>query len=324
MDHAWSAEAGDITLTAAERATVAGLGAELVGREYPRIDEQAWVTRAREHSAGLPDRLRAAIRAYRHDPGVDGLLLVRNLPIEGAGLPPTPMVAESVERIPTGPAAVIALLASSLGELAAYRAEKGGALVQNVVPVPGREGSQSNAGSVSLEMHVENAFHPHRPDYVGLLCLRNDHEGQAGTVVSSIRRALEHLPAAAREVLHGERFVTAPPPSFSAGDGGAPHAVLTGAHEDPDVRVDFNATVAADDEAKVALEALREAFTQVSAQLPLAAGELAFVDNRISVHGRTAFTPRYDGRDRWLHRAFVHLDGRRTRGHRPEGAAVLV
>jgi L-asparagine oxygenase len=315
--------AGDITLTTSERAAVAAVGADLVGEELPRIDEDAWVARARELSARLPVRLREAVRHYRHDPGVDGLLVVRNLPVDESTLPPTPMTAESVVRTPTAPAATIALLASCLGELAAYRAEKGGALVQNVVPVPGREGSQSNAGSVSLEMHVENAFHPHRPDYVGLLCLRNDHDGEAGTLVSSIRRALTLLPQTARQALHGPRFVTEPPPSFQSRDAGEAHAVLAGAPDDPDVRVDFNATVALDDEAKRALELLRDAFVGVSRQLTLAAGELAFVDNRISIHGRTAFTPRYDGRDRWLHRTFVHLDARRTRGHRPGGSAVL-
>jgi L-asparagine oxygenase len=37
-----------------------------------------------------------------------------------------------------------------------------------------------------------------------------------------------------------------------------------------------------------------------------------------------AFTPRYDGADRWLHRVFVHLDGRRSRPHRPGNGSVLV
>jgi L-asparagine oxygenase len=42
------------------------------------------------------------------------------------------------------------------------------------------------------------------------------------------------------------------------------------------------------------------------------------------VHGRVAFTPRYDGYDRWLHRVFVHLDHRRSRPARPANGAVLV
>jgi len=34
-------------------------------------------------------------------------------------------------------------------------------------------------------------------------------------------------------------------------------------------------------------------------------GDLLVIDNDRAVHGRTAFTPRYDGTDRWLRRALV-------------------
>ncbi|WP_374776248.1 TauD/TfdA family dioxygenase [Streptomyces sp. NBC_01310] len=57
--------------------------------------------------------------------------------------------------------------------------------------------------------------------------------------------------------------------------------------------------------------------------LILQPGELAFVDNRVAVHGRTSFRPRYDGRDRWLHRTFVHLDNRRTTGYRGNSGFML-
>jgi L-asparagine oxygenase len=51
---------------------------------------------------------------------------------------------------------------------------------------------------------------------------------------------------------------------------------------------------------------------------------MAFMDNRVLVHGRGAFTPRYDGRDRWLHRIFVHLDNRRTSDSRIDSGPVLI
>lgn len=47
MGRTGSADAGDITLTTSERAAVAAVGADLVGEELPRIDEDAWVARAR-------------------------------------------------------------------------------------------------------------------------------------------------------------------------------------------------------------------------------------------------------------------------------------
>ncbi|MGN9759625.1 TauD/TfdA family dioxygenase [Streptomyces sp. SD31] len=313
-----------LTLTDPERGELRLLAEELATTAPELVDDAKWVAAARELSAHLPARLRQVVRAYRHDPGEDGILVLRNLPVDPEVLPPTPSVPESVEREATVPAAVAVLIAQELGEIAAYRNEKSGALVQNVVPVPGREASQSNAGSTPLELHVENAFHPHRPDFVGLLCLRGDPDNAAGTLVSSIRRALRLLATETVQVLHQERFTTVPPPSFQSGDTAVAHAVLTGDPEDPNVKVDFHATSAVDAEAATALEQLRAAFVEASTSVPLRSGEMAFLDNRLAIHGRTAFTPRYDGHDRWLHRTFVLLDNRRTRGSRPGNGSVLV
>ena len=40
----------------------------------------------------------------------------------------------------------------------------------------------------------------------------------------------------------------------------------------------------------------------------LEAGDLLVVDNAVAVHGRSPFTPRFDGTDRWLQRTFVVSD----------------
>ncbi|MYV60680.1 clavaminate synthase [Streptomyces sp. SID4931] len=312
-----------LTLSSSERREVAALAQELAETEPGLVDDAQWLAAARRLSCRLPLRVREATRLYRHDSGLDGMLILANLPVAEASLPLTPTVAESVERTATVPAAVAVMMTMQIGEIAAYRDEKSGALVQNVVPVPGREESQSNAGSTPLELHIENAFHPHRPDYVGLLCLRNDLTTNAGTLVSSIRRTVQLLPADLVGVLQEERFSTTPPPSFQGGAPAPAHAVLTGAVADPNVKVDFHATTANDDEAKVALEQLRVAFIEAATTLVLRPGEMAFVDNRVAIHGRTAYTPRYDGSDRWLHRTFVHLDHRRTRGHRAGNGDVL-
>ncbi|HEY5875714.1 MAG TPA: TauD/TfdA family dioxygenase, partial [Ilumatobacteraceae bacterium] len=37
-------------------------------------------------------------------------------------------------------------------------------------------------------------------------------------------------------------------------------------------------------------------------------GDLLVVDNSVAVHGRSPFTPRFDGTDRWLQRTFVVSD----------------
>lgn len=252
------------------------------------------------------------------------MLLLRNLPIQPGALPGTPNAKNSVQRAATVPASVLALIGFALGEIVSFREEKSGALVQNVVPVPGMETFQGNAGSITLNMHVENAFHDFRPDYVGLLCLRNDHDNVAALQISSIRLALGLLAERTRAVLHEERFITAAPASFGkAAGGGEPHGILSGGAEDPSIKVDFESTTPLGSDAKRAMAELGEALKAVRRDLVLAPGDLAFADNRLALHGRNSFVPRYDGNDRWLQRVFVHQNLRRSRAWRPENGQVL-
>ena len=53
------------------------------------------------------------------------------------------------------------------------------------------------------------------------------------------------------------------------------------------------------------MDALTAAIRDHHRTVVLEEGDLLAVDNHRAVHGRTAFTPRFDGTDRWLQRAFV-------------------
>jgi L-asparagine oxygenase len=296
----------------------------LTGMESDRPDDPDWIAAARSAWEQLPATLRCRIREFRRDSGDGGALLLRGLPVDEAALPPTPTVAGSVQRTATTPAAVLMMIATGLGDPAAFQAEKSGAMVQNVVPVPGMERFQGNAGSVRLSFHVENAFHAHRPDFVMLLCLRADHDRVAGLRTACIRTVLPMLTSQARQALWSPEFVTAAPPSFGGDDGTAlPHSVLSGATDDPDLRVDLEATRPLSTRAQTALAELGELFDSTAQTLFLTPGDLAIVDNRVTVHGRTSFRPRYDGRDRWLQRTFVVADLRRSRAYRPSDSYVM-
>ncbi|MER5806587.1 TauD/TfdA family dioxygenase [Streptomyces sp. NPDC002033] len=314
-----------IVLTDAERAELVAVATGVLRANPALIDDPAWLDTVRDASAALPRTVLAALRRFRHDAGPDGVLLLRNMPVVADDpLPETPTVPGSVERVPAVASTLVTAAMIQLGEVIAYRSEKTGALVQNVVPVPGSERSQSNAGSVLLELHVENAFHDNKPDYVGLLCVREDPTGDAKLCTSSVRRALPLLSGHTVSVLAAPRFLTEPPPSFGDLNSVTPaHPVLVGDPRDPNILVDFAATHPLDDEAKAALGELREALMRTMSALALRVGDLAVVDNRLAVHGRTSFTPRYDGQDRWLHRVYAHLDHRRSRVDRKGGGAVL-
>ncbi|SDM58207.1 TauD/TfdA family dioxygenase [Allokutzneria albata] len=309
-----------LTLSAGDRADLDTLARELA--DGGAVDA-AWVDRVRDAWELTPITLRQGIRRYRRHSGPQGALLLRNLPVDESALPGTPSVAGSVQRTTSAPAAVLVLLACGLGDPIAYAAEKSGALVQDVVPVRGHEQVQGNTGSAMLSFHTENAFHPHRPDHLILLCLRADHDRVAGLRTASVRETLPLLDEDTAKILSSPEFLTAPPPSFGGGEGTEPHPVLHGSPEDPELRVDLAATTALTDQAAAALIALREAFARTMRSVRLVPGDLAVVDNRVAVHGRSLFQPRYDGRDRWLQRTFVAADLRRSRDHRPGDSLVL-
>ncbi|MFB9721944.1 TauD/TfdA family dioxygenase [Planobispora longispora] len=316
--------APSVVLDGADTAGVRGavLAARSCGGRV--VDDPMTLAAARNSSDLLPPTLRRVLREFRRHSGPTGSLLVRGMPVDETLLPATPTADGSVQRSLSDPATMLLLVACALGDPIAFRAEKSGALVQDVVPVPGKEEFQGNAGSVMLSFHNENAFHEHRPDYVMLLCLRPDHDRVAGLRTACSREVLPLLTEETRRALFLPEFVTEAPPSFGANrDATFPHGVLSGAPEDPDMRVDLAATTPLTPRAEAALAELGEVFDRSAQSVRLLPGDLVIVDNRVTVHGRTAFQPRYDGRDRWLQRTFVAVNLRRSRDHRPADGHVL-
>lgn len=311
-------------LGAVDRSAVERLARALTTQAGGWVDDPAWVDAARQAAGDLPASLRRCIREFRRRSGDRGALVLRGLPVDVPAMPNTPRVAGSVQRTATVPAGVLMLVTTELGDPVAFHAEKSGALVQDVVPLPGHENTQANTGSVLLSFHNENAFHPYRPDYVLLLCLRADHERAAGLRVSCVRQVLPRLDLALREALSEPRFVTSAPPSFCVSGQTDPHPILGGSPDDPDLRVDLAATTPLGGRAADAFARLRDVLAETAQTVYLKPGDLALVDNRVTAHGRTAFRPRYDGADRWLQRTFVAVDIRRSRAHRPCDGYVLV
>ncbi|WP_030570722.1 TauD/TfdA family dioxygenase [Streptomyces aureocirculatus] len=315
-------------LDPADAAACERLARALCTEGHDEVDSPEWVARARDAWEELPLPLRRQVRRFRRHSGPNGTLVIGGLPVDRTALPPTPAVPDSVQRRATVSAAVLTMVACGLGEPLAYLAEKAGALVQDVVPVPGQETFHGNAGSVPLSFHSENGFHPHPPDYVVFLCLRADHDHIAGMRVAGIRQVLPLLSPASREALFTPQFVTTPPPSFGPDTGASkpdvePRPVLSGAVEDPDIRMAQLVTTPLNALAAEALSAFGRACEAASLTLRLAPGDLVIIDNRVTVHGRTAFHPRYDGADRWLQRTYVTCDLRRSRDHRPHDGHVL-
>lgn len=304
------------TLSARDRARLKQASREVAAHEVV-TDTESFVLEAQLCVARLSLGLRRTLLTFRRFGDTSGGLLVRSIPL--GQVPPTPAKAQPRGLVTSEAAAAMSVLLAGLGEQYGFRPEFGGRIIQNVLPVRGFETEQISLGStVDLECHVEMAFSAYRSDYVALLCLRQDHNGVAGTTISSIDGMLPILDPAVIRTLRQPRFRTRVDASFRAGDdlpGDVwvdPICVLDGPPERPHLRVDFAETEGTDQTAQVALRALRAAADRTRIVVQLRAGDLLIVDNHRALHGRTPFKPRYDGADRWLLRSFVTKDLRRS------------
>jgi hypothetical protein len=270
----------------------------------------------------LPAHVHDALVDFVDAPPSAGALLLRGLPVgELPATPPAPTAPTTKDHTSE---MTLLTVARALGQPIGYLPEHGGDLVQNIVPVASSADRQTSTSSkVELMFHTEAAFHPHRPRYLLLLCLRGD--PAAATTLASIHEIAPQLPLNVRAVLFEPRFRTAVDESYLGARPtrlGAPMPVLTGDWDHPTMVFDADLMVGMDDEAEAALQQLAEATERCHTSVVLDAGDLLVVDNSIAVHGRTPFTPRFDGTDRWLQRTFVVCDLAASSGER-DGRVVV-
>ena len=115
------------------------------------------------------------------------------------------------------------------------------------------------------------------------------------------------------------RFTTATDESYVGGPSSRrsrPRPILTGDRARPKLWLDADLMRGIDEEAQGALDRLSALTAEQATRVVLEAGDLLVVDNDVAVHGRSPFSPRFDGHDRWLQRTFVVADHTAADGQR--------
>src|ERR1051326_2434953 len=183
--------------------------------------------------------------------------------------------------------------------------------IQNVHPVVGDENTQFGSNKVNLDWHVEDAFHPARPTWVSLLCLRTD--PAAETRIAKAQSL--SLPLGVLKILRQRRFTLRIDESFSE-EIRSTHVltrVLTGPITNPQIALDPAYTICDHEDEVIALAAVASAANHAHQRITMLGGDLLIFDNRRVIHGRTAYQPRMDGSDRWLKRAHILSASKWTR-----------
>jgi hypothetical protein len=294
------------------------------------VDASGWVVQAAP-DAPLDDDLvhRAALGARELPIAVDdaiigfasrsnrsGALLIRDAPI--GQLPSTPAAPDAPVVKDLATELTLLTVARRLGEPVGYVPEHGGRIVQNIVPTQSDADSQTSTSSRSnLMFHTETAFHPFRPRYLLLLCLRGD--PSAHTTLVSVHELMDRLSGDVVDIMFEPRFRTAVDASFLGGrdnELGPARPLITGTRDEPTFVFDADLTVGIDTDADDVLVRLRDLIEEIKTSVVLEPGDLLVIDNNVAVHGRSPFTARFDGNDRWLQRSFVVTDLAPSAGER--------
>ncbi|MYV47376.1 clavaminate synthase Cs1 [Streptomyces sp. SID2888] len=293
------------------REQLLALAAELPS--VPRADLYSFLHKAKELSERLPEELAGALDTFNAEGSEDGYLLLRGLPVDKDELPATPTSTPAPEdRRLLVMEAMLALTGRRLGLHTGYRELRSGTVYHDVYPSPGAHHLSSETSETLLEFHTEMAYHVLQPNYVMLACSRADHEHRAETLVGSVRKALPLLDASTRARLFDRKMPCCVDVAFRGGvaDPGAIAEVkpLYGDENDPYLGYDRELLTPVHPRDKEAVAALSKALDEVTVGVKLAPGDVLIIDNFRTTHARTPFTPRWDGKDRWLHRVYIRTD----------------
>jgi len=279
----------------------------------PYASFESFQLRALHAVLSMPTSVLQILHAFRWDEYFPGSLLIRNAPVD-ADLPPTPQ-DEAPSRAKHTYISEGFLIGCSqfLGETYGFDREKNGRLIHDIRPLLSQAKSMSSGGAdVDFDFHTEVAFHPHRPAFLILFCLREDHEGDAWTYVADIKDVWRELTASDINELTTPKFLFRPPTTFAA-EGSEPRPaslygrpIIYGLPSRPRLCLNCNAGFLESDAAGIeAMHRLAQVLHTHSDSIRLLPGDMLLLDNRKVVHGRTAFAAKFDGTDRWLQRAYV-------------------
>ncbi|RUS95285.1 hypothetical protein DSM106972_090610 [Dulcicalothrix desertica PCC 7102] len=318
---------------------------ERLTSQYTSVEDVEFLNNVNTEAHELPKRLRAFINNFKLLEPSSGICLISGYPISDSKIGKTP--SHWKDRPETSPTLeeeiLFMLLGSLLGEAIGWSTQQAGHIVHNICPIKGHENEQIGSSSEQpLWWHNEDAFHPYRGDYIGLMCLRNP--DQVPTTVGAIEKG--QLQRELVQTLFEERFTIHPDEShlekhkFSLNTlptnceqflesaynrinnmniNPQKLPLLYGDFESPYIRIDpyYMDDLENDKEAANALNQLVKVIEGNLINLVLQPGDFCFIDNYKAVHGRKSFKANFDGKDRWLKRINITRDLRKSRSIRP-------
>jgi L-asparagine oxygenase len=279
-------------------------------------------------SCEIPERIQKEFMKFKKNEIEPGLLIVKGISLDKSEIPRTPSTNNEKMGEKTLLAKIQGLLMSLIAEMIAYEAEGYGRLFQDIVPVESCKETQTSLGSTELEIHTEQAFSKLKPDILCLACLKGDlgaytHLLPIETIVEKIsfheycllRRSLWKTGVDLSFKLNGVEFID--------GDIRGPLAIINGSALHPELIFDQDLMNGITEESEEMIQRIIDIYYKHRISYNLVEGDIMFINNNRAVHGRSAFTPKYDGNDRFLIRCFGTYHYTKSEYARPNNARVI-
>ncbi len=225
---------------------------------------------------------------------------------------PTPTRLSSDKVISEESQIYLGLVLSLATTLISYARQQSGRVFNDVLPLADFEdiGNSSHGSRHRFQFHTEDAYHATPPDFLGLICMRNDDE--VPTLVSSLGPG-DISPASSEQLRHCQ-FTLQSNAGVSGGGGtDEPRPILFGPEKAPYLQTNLAKQITATElEGRHAIDELRLALDANAESITLSPGDILLINNLRAVHGRPAFNPNYSSGSRWLIRALSRFDVRRV------------
>lgn len=281
-------------------------------------DQYQFLEQAPIFSHELPRSLREELYKFKRHESYAALHISNNPVLSQAQPTPTKLIELEQGYQLNDAKILLGLYGSLLGEGIGFTSQRGGSVYNNIIPFKELQNvaNSSSGSNQDFGFHVEDAFHPSRAEFLGLVCMRN--EEQAPTTVSCIDGI--QLTNQEKDILFQDRFFISHNPIHEAVDviEEDAQAIFFGSRDNPYIRINA-ASLKLDKNNQEEINAVNKVLDHLVANknaVVLGATDCIFVDNFRCAHARDKYEPFFGDNARWLARVVFASDLKKSRGLR--------
>lgn len=277
---------------------------------------EAFLKNASVIAHSLPRSVRSCLNGFRTTESASAVC-IRNNPISPE-LGPTPdTIPKPSQKVTvTREEALLLLYSLLMGEPFTWSSIQNGNLINEIIPIAEHANEPMSSGSSNpFGLHTEDAFHELRGEYLALFCMRNP--TRTPTLLSSVNDVC--LSGTEKAILMEPRYIVGSNRAHTVASTASRRAcILLGHPSDLYLRINTNRDpeIEQGSEAAAAYSKLVGQLEAGCVQYVLIPGDCLVIDNYKVAHGRSPYTPSYDGYDRWLKRVYITSSLRKSRALR--------